>query len=127
MRIIVVVAALTGAALVIAGAIGAHMVPDAAGDRWSSALTFGFVHVLAALIAATRAPSGRLAGASAILLLAGVYLFSGIQMAKMLYLSANPGPATPFDALTGLVPVGGLSFIAGWLALAASAAFAKGR
>lgn len=126
MRIVTVIAALAGAALVVAGAIGAHAVPDAAGERWSSALTFGFVHVLAALIAAHRPAGGRLAFASAIAMLAGVFLFSGVQMMKMLYLGANPGSATtPFDALGGLVPVGGVAFISGWLLLAASAAFSR--
>jgi len=126
MRIVVVFAALAGAALVAAGAIGVHAVPDAAGERWSSALTFGFVHVLAALVAAHRPAGGRLALASAILLLTGVVLFSGVQMAKLLYLGMNTGSiTTPFDALSGLVPVGGISFIAGWIVLAASAAISR--
>jgi uncharacterized membrane protein YgdD (TMEM256/DUF423 family) len=124
MRICIVLAALAGAALVIAGAVGAHAVPDAAGERWASALNFGFIHVLAALFAASRMPAGRLSAASAILFLAGVAFFSGIQIAKMLYLGANPDAvATPFDALSMLVPVGGISLIAGWVALAAAAAF----
>lgn len=126
MRIVVVFAALAGAALVIAGAIGAHAVPDAAGERWSSALMFGFVHVLAALVASNRPAGGRLALASAVLSLTGVVLFSGVQMAKLLYLGANAGAVTtPFDPLSGLVPVGGISFISGWILLAASAVFSR--
>lgn len=126
MRFVLVTAALFGAALVIAGAVGAHAVPDAAGERWASALNFGFLHVLAALFAGTRGASGRLAATSSILFLTGVALFSGVQIAKLLYLGANAGSlATPFDALSGLVPVGGISLIAGWLALAAWAAAAR--
>lgn len=127
MRIIVVAAAVAGASLVAAGAIGAHAIP-AESPRWTSALTFGFVHVLAALIAATRMPASRLATASGALFVVGVVLFSGLQMAKMLFLASNGGSAeTPIDALGGLVPVGGVSFIAAWLLLAASAALSRPR
>lgn len=127
MRIILIAASIAGAALVAAGAIGAHVIP-AASDRWTTALTFGFVHVLAALIAASRLPAGRLTAISGALFMVGVVLFSGLQMAKMLFQGSNGGAAqTPVDALSGLVPVGGVSFIAAWLLLAASAALSRPR
>jgi uncharacterized membrane protein YgdD (TMEM256/DUF423 family) len=115
-----ILAAITGAALVAAAAAGAHLVPESAGERWTSALLLGFVHVLAALIAAQR-PS-RIAAAAGGLFLGGVILFSGVQMARLLA-GAGSGAATPFDAAAPLVPAGGLALIAGWLVWAA--AFAR--
>jgi uncharacterized membrane protein YgdD (TMEM256/DUF423 family) len=116
--VLVVVASVCGLALLAAGAAGAHMVPVAAANQWDGALLYGFVHTLAALAAALGPMRGRLAVASGWAFLAGVVLFSGIQLAKMMV--AGAGGSSP-DALTMLVPVGGVAFMAGWLLLGLAA------
>ena len=52
MRSIIVAAALLGLLLVAAGAAGAHTIPLDANRQWQSALLYGFVHTLAAIVAA---------------------------------------------------------------------------
>jgi uncharacterized membrane protein YgdD (TMEM256/DUF423 family) len=108
--------------LVAAGAIGAHAVPVEATGRWDGALLYGFVHTLAALGAALLPFRSRLQLASGWAFIAGVVLFSGVQIAKML--SASEG-VSPFDALTMLVPVGGLAFMSGWVLLGLSALLSR--
>lgn len=123
MRALVVAASVCGLVLVAAGAIGAHAVPVEATGRWDGALLYGFVHTLAALVAALLPFRTRIQLASGWAFMAGVVLFSGVQIAKMM--SASNG-ASPFDALTMLVPVGGLAFMAGWLLLGLSALLSRG-
>lgn len=127
MRVIVAVAALLGLALVAAGAAGAHVIAAEAGSqaaRWDSALMFGFVHVLGAIVAACL-PLGRLKLAAAGAFLAGVVLFSGIEVGKIMIAGMSGSSSTPLDALTFLVPVGGTAFMAGWLLLALAALLHK--
>ena len=118
MRVLIAAASVCGLLLVAAGAIGAHMVPVEATRQWDSALLFGFVHTLAALAAAALNLRTRMALISGWVFVAGVLLFSGVQVAKLLTVSAS---ASPFDALTMLVPVGGIAFMLGWGLLAIAA------
>jgi uncharacterized membrane protein YgdD (TMEM256/DUF423 family) len=118
MKSLVIAASICGFLLVAAGAIGAHMIPVEAKDRWDGALLYGFVHTLAALGAVLLPLGGRLKLVSGWAFFAGVLLFSGIQIAKAMTAS---GGASPLDGLTMLVPVGGLAFMAGWLLLGAAA------
>jgi uncharacterized membrane protein YgdD (TMEM256/DUF423 family) len=111
MRSQVFAAAVCGLLLVASGAIGAHAVPADLSGRLDGALLFGFVHTLAALAAALLPLPGRLRLASGWMFLAGVVLFSGMQIARLL--SQADGPS-PFDALGMLVPVGGIAFMVGW-------------
>ncbi|HUZ75021.1 MAG TPA: DUF423 domain-containing protein [Stellaceae bacterium] len=115
-RIWIAVAALSGAAAVAADAAARHLL---AGDpsRMDLAATgarYGLVHAVALLAAALLWP--RVAGGAARLWLAlagccfvaAVALFCG----TLYLLAAGASPA-----LTPLVPVGGVLFIAGWAAL----------
>ena len=122
MKSLVIAASICGFLLVATGAIGAHMIPVEAKDRWDGALLYGFVHTLAVLGAALLPVGGRLRLISGWAFFAGVVLFSGIQIAKAM--TATDG-ASPLDGLTMLVPVGGIAFMTGWLLLGASALLAR--
>jgi uncharacterized membrane protein YgdD (TMEM256/DUF423 family) len=121
-RFWIVMAALSGAVSVIAGAFAAHGldVHAEAGARARDWLQTGgqyeAVHALAMLAVAALSAvgklNGRLAAAAQGLFLAGSVLFPGA-----LYSLALGGPRW-FGAVA---PVGGLAFIAGWLCLAAAA------
>lgn len=111
----VLLGALSAAAAVAAGAFGAHGLKASAGPEmlaaWDTAARYQLVHAVAlvALAGLARTWSGptlRLAGA---LFVAGTVLFCG-----SLYLLVLTG-VRGFGAIT---PLGGLAFIAGWLALA---------
>lgn len=121
MRGLVVAASLLGLLLVAAGAAGAHSVPVDAGAQWQSAVTYGFVHTLATLAAALMPFRNRLQLASGWAFVAAVVMFSGVQMAKILWAGMMGVVATPLDPLSFLVPIGGMAFIAGWLLLGLSA------
>jgi uncharacterized membrane protein YgdD (TMEM256/DUF423 family) len=95
------------------------MVPIEAGDLWETAVLYGFVHTLAGLGAAIAPLQGRLKLAAGWVFLAGVVLFSGIQIARLL---AAPGT---LDGLTPLVPVGGIAFMLGWILLGVAALTAR--
>ena len=100
-------AALAGFACVAFGAFAAHGVSDPrAQELLRTGALYGFVHALATLATGALAPRARLAPA---LFLAGVLLFSGSLWAMALGAPRWLGAVTPF---------GGLSFLAGWLALA---------
>jgi uncharacterized membrane protein YgdD (TMEM256/DUF423 family) len=122
----IVVAALSGAVSVIAGAFAAHGLNASteAGAKTREWLQTGShyqaVHALAILAVAALAGSARLSARLAVaaqaLFIAGSILFPGA-----LYALALGGPRW-FGAVA---PFGGLAFIAGWLALAAAAVFGK--
>ena len=118
-RWILVLAALFGFASVVAGAAGEHAGLDPIAREWlRTGSTYGAVHALAAYAAVFSARAGaRLAMGAAVLFLIGGVLFSG-----GLYAIAFGAPV----AMAAAVPVGGLSFMAGWLVLA-FAAFAAPR
>jgi uncharacterized membrane protein YgdD (TMEM256/DUF423 family) len=112
-----VVGALAGAVAVAAGAFGAHGLRDrldaASLATFETAARYQLVHALALIVAAQRAAQrpGRAASLAGGLFVAGMLLFSGSLYALALGSPRIVGLITPF---------GGLSFIAGWLALAAS-------
>jgi uncharacterized membrane protein YgdD (TMEM256/DUF423 family) len=118
MRVLIAAASVCGLLLVAAGAAGAHTVPIEATRQWDSALLFGLVHTLAALAAAAVNLRTRMALLSGWVFVAGVLMFAGVQVAKLL---TAAGGASPFDALTMLVPVGGIAFMLGWGLLAIAA------
>jgi uncharacterized membrane protein YgdD (TMEM256/DUF423 family) len=99
-----VLAALGGFVSVAMGAFGAHGAKDPqAQELLRTGALYGFVHVLATLASAGRS---RLAPP---LFLIGVVIFSGSLWAMAL------GAPRILGAVT---PIGGLAFMAGWLALA---------
>ena len=100
------------------GAFGAHGLKARVGpellETWETAARYQLVHALALLAtawAASRWP-GPVVSAAGWLFLAGVLLFSGSLYALVL---------TGVRALGAVTPLGGLCFIAGWLALALAA------
>lgn len=109
-------AAVNGALAVTLGAFGAHALKQslsaAALQTWHTAVQYHFVHVLALLAVAILLKvmgmnaAGKVAG---IAFIAGIALFCG-----SLYWLALGGPRW----LGPITPLGGLAFIAGWLALA---------
>jgi uncharacterized membrane protein YgdD (TMEM256/DUF423 family) len=112
MRWIAVAAAL-GALGVALGAFGAHglaarVSPEALAS-WRTAVQYHLVHAVALLALGLHASAtGRSAPLPAALFTAGVVLFSG-----SIYLLVLGGPRW----LGPVTPVGGLAFVAGWLAL----------
>lgn len=111
----------TGAVLgllgVAAGAFGAHALRDAVTTRdleiWQTGAHYQQVHavVLVAIGLAVRAP-GRALGLATTLLTLGILVFSGTLYAMVL-----GGPRV----LGAVTPLGGLSLMAGWAALAVHA------
>ncbi|HLU65926.1 MAG TPA: DUF423 domain-containing protein [Kofleriaceae bacterium] len=109
-----VISAVCGASAVALGAFGAHALKErlepAALQTWNTAVLYHLVHALALLALALYArATGRGVAVPAGLLLAGTALFSG-----SLYLLATAG----WRWLGPITPLGGLCFIAGWIALA---------
>ncbi len=115
-RLAAVAAGLGGLAVAL-GAFGAHGLEDAVTpdrlDTWRTGAQYHLAHALAAVVAfglaAVRsAGAARWAGR---LFLAGVALFSGSLYALVLL---------DLPVLGAVAPLGGLSFVAGWAALAAA-------
>ena len=120
MRVFLLLAALSGFLAVALGAFGAHglksklsALPDAA-DRlgwWHTGAQYHLAHALAlglVAVLAERRPGGALT-VSGWAFLAGTVLFSG-----SLYLMTLTG----VRGLGAVTPIGGLSFLIGWAALA---------
>jgi uncharacterized membrane protein YgdD (TMEM256/DUF423 family) len=149
---IFVIVGLLGFLLVASAAAGAHLVASivdgsgASGSvvtaavaegvrvQWERAVSFGLAHLPVALVAVLAFPASRLSRASALSLLCGVVLFSGVQLARLAFeaveLAARPDtPATagPLEGISWLVPVGGLALHLGWLLLAAAAIWSRPR
>ena len=118
-RLIVLVAALLGALGVVLGAFGAHglkqrLTPEALA-LWQTAVQYHLWHALAMLgagLLAQQLPQQPWLRAAAVLLFAGVVLFSGSLYALALGAPRLLGAVTPF---------GGLALIAGWGCLAVAA------
>lgn len=114
-RSILVTAALTGAAAVLLGAFGAHALRNSLDERalatWHTAVDYQFWHALALLATGLwmRATSSTALRIASLAFCAGIVLFCG-----SLYLLALGAPRG-FGAVT---PFGGVTLIAGWLALA---------
>jgi uncharacterized membrane protein YgdD (TMEM256/DUF423 family) len=103
---------LAGASAVVLGAFGAHalrgVVDDHGLEIWHTGVEYHFWHALALFAAVIGLPSGRPRGIAIGLFALGIVLFSG-----SLYALALGAPR-----LVGLVtPVGGVAFIAGWVAV----------
>lgn len=110
-------AALNGAIAVAAGAFAAHglkthLTPDML-TIFDTSARYHLIHAMALALTALAADrySPRLAQLAALLFAAGIILFCG-----SLYALALTGLRT----LGLITPLGGMAFIAGWLALAAS-------
>ncbi len=116
----IVAAALSGAVAVVFGAFAAHGVDAAAAagvkarELLQTGSRYEAVHALAMLAVTALASRlhARLAGAALVLFLVGSVLFPGA-----LYCLALGGPRW----LGAVAPVGGLSFILGWLSFALAA------
>ena len=113
-----VIGAIAGASGVALGAFGAHglkaRVPPEMLEIWETASRYQILHALALLAtawAAERWPGGASTAAGWLFLL-GIVVFSGSLYALVL---------SGVRALGAVTPLGGLCFIAGWLALALAA------
>jgi len=117
MRVWLLLAAINGALAVLCGAFAAHglksrLSADMLGV-FDTGARYHLTHALAMGLAAfaARGAAAKRANTAAALFLTGIVLFCG-----SLYLLALRG-ITTFGLIT---PLGGLAFVAGWLALAAA-------
>lgn len=117
-RTIIVTAALLLTLGVATGAFGAHglrahVSPDMLAV-WQTAVLYQLVHALGLLATAALRPhlDARLASVAAGFLLAGVLIFSGSLYALVL---------SGVGILGAVTPLGGVSFMIGWLFLALAA------
>ena len=111
MRLVTVLAALSGALAVTAGAFGAHGVEGQAAEWLRTGGQYQLIHAVAALAAArmgARMPAWLFVGGAAV--------FAGT-----LYLMALGLP----HWLGAITPMGGAALIVGWICLAAAAARAQ--
>ncbi len=99
-------AALSGAAAVLAGAFGAHGASGRAVEWLRTGAEYQLIHVAAALFAQGH-PRGR---GAALLFVAGGWLFAGSLYAMAFGAPRMLGMVTPF---------GGGALVLGWLVLAA--------
>lgn len=101
----------------IAGAVGSHALSFTDGQAlrsFETAVQFQFFHglgVIALTLVGVNGPGGRMRAAAAWLMLAGTMLFCGSIYARAL--------GAPGD-IVALAPYGGVAFMVGWLAFAAS-------
>jgi uncharacterized membrane protein YgdD (TMEM256/DUF423 family) len=107
-RIWGVIAGLSGFAAIVMGAVGAHAVADPHGAALvETASIYELVH--AVVILWLRGARGKYATLARWALLIGTVLFCGT-----IYLKAIAG----WDAAVRLAPLGGVSFMLGWLLIA---------
>lgn len=111
MRLVAVLAALSGALAVAAGAFGAHGVQGQAAEWLRTGGQYQLIHAVAALVAVRMGASGP-----AWLFVGGAAVFAGT-----LYLMALGLPRW----LGAVTPIGGAALIAGWICLAVTAARAN--
>ena len=105
------IAAITGLLAVSIGAFGAHALKDVLARNgttaiWETAVFYHFIHAVMLFVLAERKIFPAVAWSC---FLAGIIIFSG-----SLYLLA----VTDAKWLGAVTPVGGVSLLAGWLALA---------
>lgn len=104
---------LAGASAVLLGALGAHALRSTLSvpmlEVWQIAVRFQFWHALALALCAMLAWRSHAAYLGAILFALGSVLFCG-----SLYALALGAPR----AVGVITPLGGLAFVAGWIALA---------
>ncbi len=124
-RSIILLAGITGALGVMLGAFGAHGLPNMLQDvppeelakrikNFETAADYHLMHALAIMATAAIAchrPSKALTVAT-LCFLAGIVIFSGCLYAYSV---------TGIKTFGMIVPIGGVSFILGWIALALSA------
>lgn len=110
-RLVTVLAALSGALAVAAGAFGAHGAEGQAVDWLKTGGQYQLIHAVAALVAVRMG-----ARWSPWLFVVGAAVFAGT-----LYLMALGLPRW----LGAITPIGGATLIAGWICLAVSAARTK--
>lgn len=104
MNFLGIIAALSGAVAVLAGAFGAHGAEARAAELFRTGGQYQLIHAVAALVALQLGARGP-----AWLFVAGAALFAG-----SLYALAEGGPKW----LGPVTPVGGLLMIGGWVWLA---------
>ena len=109
----IVIASISGALAVMAGAFGAHGLRTRVSPEqiasWVTASQYHLIHSLVLLaIALYAANSGREIRVPASLFCAGILLFSGSIYLLVLTQAKWLGPVTP---------IGGLCLIAGWISL----------
>ena len=105
------IAALAGALAVVLGAFGAHSLRELLGRNettaiWEKAVFYHFIHAVMLFVLAMRNPLPRVPW---FCFLIGIVIFCG-----SLYLLA----VTNVHWLGAITPIGGISFIVGWIWLA---------
>jgi uncharacterized membrane protein YgdD (TMEM256/DUF423 family) len=107
-KAVTILAALSGALAVIAGAFGAHGASGSAVEWLRTGAHYQLVHAVAGLVAVRMSVRGS----------AWAFVLGGAVFAGTLYAMALGAPRW-FGAIT---PLGGVTLIGGWLWLARSAA-----
>lgn len=114
------VAACLGALGVMFGAFGAHFLksrlPNQDLETIKTAVLYLFVHTLVILwiyAVSRHHPDNRRLRASGIAFIAGVIMFSG----SLFVIATSKLTGFPVSAIGFITPLGGLSFIVGWLLL----------
>lgn len=111
---ILIITALLGGLGVALGAFGAHGLKDILGDQiknWETAVKYQMFHVLAIFVLQNLSQiTNKFKKAIGILFVVGILFFSG-----SLYTISTGLIAAKY--IWFVTPLGGLSFIAGWLAL----------
>jgi uncharacterized membrane protein YgdD (TMEM256/DUF423 family) len=125
-RFWIFLAAISGGLAVVAGAIGAHALPDAQALAvplriFNTGQLYHAIHSLALLgVALTMAQSkGQRAGFAdwALQIAAAAFVLGMICFSGGIYVQVAKG----FSSSGGIVPVGGVSFLIGWIAFAIGA------
>lgn len=111
MRLVVVLAALSGATAVAAGAFGAHAAHGEAAEWLKTGGQYQLMHAVAALVAVRMGARGP----------AWCFVVGGAVFAGSLYLMALGMPRW----LGAITPLGGVALIVGWVWLAWSASKEK--
>jgi len=119
LRLILAFAAVNGALAVAGGAYATHVLTEAhAVERFQLAGQYQFIHALALLAVVLLRPAVAALWARVVIALAGLAFMLGLALfCGVLYANAllGAGPWSP------LAPVGGISFLVGWLLLALGA------
>ena len=108
--------ALSGALMVVLGAFGAHALRERLGagelELWRTAVQYHAIHALGLALVGSLERTGQRIAFAGWAFAAGTLLFSG-----SLYALALGAPR----AVGAITPLGGASFLLGWIALAWSA------
>jgi uncharacterized membrane protein YgdD (TMEM256/DUF423 family) len=118
----IIIASISGAISVIAGAFGAHLLESQLSANYLSTFNTGAryhqIHSVLLLVVAIQLSKGGVANKLATrFLLAGIILFSGSLYA----LSVSTIFTNSLSWLGAITPIGGLSLILGWLFIARAA------